>query len=170
MKKKQRRRLFGLALLAIAALGLGLAYLLGGTRKEAPEIKLYFYRGEELTMVRRPLSPDRAPLEQALEALLSGPNGTERAAGLQTMIPPGTKALSAKTEKGTAAIVFNRRLEAYGGGSSRVEGMIDQIVYTITEVPGVKSVWIKMAGEQELVLGGEGLVIDKPLSRADLRR
>jgi len=48
--------------------------------------------------------------------------------------------------------------------------MIGQIVYTITEVPGIKKVWIKMEGEKELVLGGEGLVIDRPLSREDISR
>ena len=162
--------LAGLMLVAAAALGLWLAYLLIGTGREAPAVKIYFYQRDTLTAFSRPLSPDQAPLAQALAALLAGPNEPERAAGVKTTIPPGTRAINYKTNGGTAIITFNRRLEDYGGGSSRVEGMIGQIVYTITEVPGIKKVWIKMEGEKELVLGGEGLVIDRPLSREDISR
>lgn len=118
-----------------------------------------------MVAVERPLGADEEPLPKAMAELLSGP----KEAGLSTQIPTGTKILRLQVKKGTAILDFNRKLESYGGGSARVEGMIAQIVYTATEVPGIEKVWIWIEGEKEIVLGGEGLVLDRPLSRSDVR-
>jgi spore germination protein GerM len=131
-------------------------------------VKAYFFKGEKLMAVERPLKAGEAPLSKAVAELLSGPSETEKAQGISTQIPAGTKALNILIKDEIAIVNFNRKLENYGGGSARLEGMIAQIVYTATEVPGIKKVWIWMEGEKELVLGGEGLVLDKPLSRREI--
>ena len=118
--------------------------------------------------VERPLDANEALLTKAFAELLSGPSETEKAQGISTQIPAGTKVLNILVKDEIVIVNFNRKLESYGGGSARLEGMIAQIVYTATEVPGVKKAWIWMEGKKELVLGGEGLVLDKPLSRRDL--
>ncbi len=174
MKKKGARttKINLPVIIGLAALGAiaGALYYFTLAEKSGPSLTVYFSRGERLAPVRRPLRPEQAPLKAALAELLAGPSPAERAQGIETLIPPGTRTVAVKTEGQTALIVFNRKLENYGGGSARVEGMIAQIVYTATEVPGVAKVWIKMSGEKELVLGGEGLVIDRPLSRGEVGR
>ena len=75
--------------------------------------------------------------------------------------------LSSRVEKRTAIINFNARLEEYGGGATHVRGMIAQIVYTATGLQGIDKAWIWVEGKKSIVLGGEGLVLDKPLTRED---
>jgi len=137
-------------------------------QEKGPVLKVYFLKGGKLAAVERGLAPDRAPLKLAADALLAGPTREEKSAGYSTMIPPGTRTIWIIEKNGIAIINLNRKLEAYGGGASRVEGLVAQIVYTLTDIPGIEKAWIWMAGEKEIVLGGEGLILDKPLSRSDL--
>lgn len=165
MKKKTRRKILlgvlsGAAILGMAAL---LNYLIS-PREIAPTVKVYFFKGDKLTAVERPLGADEAPLPKAITELLSGP----KEHGLSSQIPPGTKILHLQIKNGTAILDFNRKLEAYGGGSARVEGMVAQIVYTATGIPGIEKAWIWVGGQREVILGGEGLVLDHPLSRHEV--
>jgi len=169
---KVRKRfwlLLALLLLAVAAAlaGVYLRRQPAATPK-VPVVNVYFFQAAKLVAVERPLTGIAAPLQQAIEQLLAGPTTGEAAAGLSTLIPRGTRALHLRVKNGVAIIDFNRKLEAYGGGSARIEGMIAQIVFTATALPGAEKAWIWMEGEKELVLGGEGLVLDKPLSRSEL--
>ena len=138
------------------------------TPAKAPSVQVYFFQADKPCAVSRPLPPDQAPLEVAMAELLKGPNEGEKAAGFSTQLPAGIKVRLIKAEREIAIIDFSGRLEAYGGGSNRVEGLVAQIVYTATAVPGISKAWIWLAGEKEVVLGGEGLVLDKPLGRGDL--
>jgi spore germination protein GerM len=155
-------------LAALVFFALTAAVLYWSSPSKAPEVQVYFFQGDRLTAVTRPLPPDRAPLEVALRELLKGPSEAEKAAGLSTQLPAGIKIRALRSEREIATIDFSGRLEAYGGGSSRVEGLVAQIVYTATAVPGINKAWIWLAGQKEVVLGGEGLVLDKPLGRGDL--
>jgi len=163
--RQARRKILLGVLTAAAIVGTILLFnYLAPPREKAPVVKIYFFKGDKLAAVERPLGVDEAPLPKAITELLSGP----KVSGLSTQIPPGTKILRLQVKNGTAILDFNRKLEAYGGGSARVEGMIAQIVYTATEVPGITKVWIWINGNREVVLGGEGLVLDRPLSRRDI--
>lgn len=167
-KKKKRRRL---AILLIAALAIGVAVAIGLfwlTREKPHTVKVYFLKGDRLVAVERPLKPNESPLRKTVTELLSGPSAKEKEAGYSSLLPAGVKVLGIKAQDKTAIVDFNRRLEAYGGGTARLEGMIAQIVYTITDVPGIEKAWIWMEGEKEIVLGGEGLVLDHPLSRREV--
>jgi hypothetical protein len=42
-----------------------------------------------------------------------------------------------------------------------------QVVYTLTQFPTVKSVQFQLDGEPVRVFSGEGIVLDKPVTRAD---
>ena len=53
--------------------------------------------------------------------------------------------------------------------SPSVEGIVAQLVYTATGLPGVEQAWLWVEGQSEVVLGGEGLVLDHPLSRRDVK-
>ncbi|MDD4178805.1 MAG: GerMN domain-containing protein [Candidatus Margulisbacteria bacterium] len=165
LNKKAARPLLIVAGL-ILLVGIGVWFF--PKQEKGPVLNIYFLKGGKLSAVERALAPDRSPLKQAADALIAGPTREERSNGYSTMIPPGTRTIWIVEKNGVAIINLNRKLEAYGGGASRVEGLVAQIVYTLTDIPGIEKTWIWMAGEKEIVLGGEGLILDKPLSRRDL--
>ena len=165
MKKKNRQRIFYAAILIIVILIIAaLAYFFSAPRSGL-SIKAYFMKEGKLCAFKRPLGPSQSPLQSAILELLAGPKPEEEA---NSELPHGLKLLGLKVKGRTAIINFSRQLEDYGGGSARLRGMIAQIVYTATEVPGVDKVWIWVEGKKEIVLGGEGLVLDHPLSRSEL--
>lgn len=155
----------GLLFLLLA--GLGWFLYQGGP--STPTVKIYFLQGEKLIRVDRPLMNNQDPLAAAARELMRGPTAEEKAAGLFSEIPAKAKIQKVGREDRTALVSFNPELEKYGGGSARVQGLIAQIVYTFTEVPGVEKVRILIGKKGEVVLGGEGFVIDKPLARQDIK-
>ncbi|MBI5699173.1 GerMN domain-containing protein [Candidatus Saganbacteria bacterium] len=157
--------LAGLLLLALTALG----WFLYQSGPAVPAIKIYFLKGESLAPVARPLQGSTEPLAAAARELMLGPTEEEKQSGLFSEIPPKARIQKIVREDGTVLISFNSELEKYGGGSARVRGLIAQIVYTFTEVPGVTKVRILVGKKGEVVLGGEGFVIDKPLARQDIK-
>ncbi len=48
-----------------------------------------------------------------------------------------------------------------------MQARLAQVVYTITQFPTVKGVVFSLDGEPIDVLGGEGIIIDQPLTRRD---
>lgn len=160
-----------LATLVFATIAItALYYCSRAPQPKQPTVTIYLAKGDRLVAAERPLAKNDDRLGRAIAALLAGPTETEKAGGLTTLIPGGTRVLHHRVRDGVAIVDFNRQLESYGGGSARIEGLIAQIVYTATEVPGVNKVWVRIEGNKEVVLGGEGLVLDKPLGRADLSR
>ena len=134
-----------------------------------PTVRVYFFKGDRLAAVERRQSPDQPPLKQALEETLAGPTAREMDAGFTTQIPPAVKLRAVKIKGRVAIIDLSRELEDYGGGSARVEGIVAQLVYTATELPGIDQAWLWIEGQSQVVLGGEGLVLDHPLSRRDVK-
>ena len=53
-------------------------------------------------------------------------------------------------------------------GSARLATFVQQLVYTASEEPGIVRVFITQNGGQPAIIGGEGLVIDHPATRADV--
>ncbi len=98
--------------------------------------------------------------------LLKGPDTTKSAEkNCITVIPKGTKLLSAKVQNGVAYLNFNDALEINEFG---VEGKIhslEQIVYTATEFSTVNSVQILIEWQKKEYLGEEGQWIGSPLSK-----
>ncbi|MFC1495996.1 GerMN domain-containing protein [Candidatus Margulisiibacteriota bacterium] len=133
----------------------------------ASNVKVYFLKDEKLKSVKRKLN-DNSPLLTIANSITTGPNRDEQVKGFYSEIPADTAILSVTRIKNIALVDFNQKLEGYGGGASRIQALIGQIVYSFTELPGIDKVKITVNGEEEVVLGGEGFVIDKPLSRKDL--
>lgn len=103
-------------------------------------------------------------LRAALEALLAGPTSAERARGIGTEIPGGTRLRSLTVKEGIAIVDLTEAV-ASGGGSSSMQGRLWQIVYTGTQLPGVGQVRLLIEGTERQALGGEGVLIDRPLTR-----
>jgi spore germination protein GerM len=102
-------------------------------------------------------------LRQAVEALLAGPTPEERAQGIGTEIPAGTRLRGLTVREGVAFVDLSEAL-ASGGGSASMQGRVWQVVYTGTQL-GVRQVRILIEGAERTALGGEGVLIDRPLAR-----
>lgn len=169
MKRKTRKAITRAALFLAILLPLSaMVYLFFTHGQQDKGLKIYFFKGEKLVAVRRDLLPDKSPLRQALTYLFEGPNREEREAAIITQLPEGITVLGLSVNKGVAIINLSGKINAYGGGAAKVRGLVRQIVYTVTELPEIDKAWIWVEGKKKVVLGGEGLAIDRPMSRENL--
>jgi hypothetical protein len=104
--------------------------------------------------------------EKVQPAARVAPAGTadEKAAGLVTMIPTGTKLRGVRIS-GTVATVDLSAAFASGGGSLSMTDRLAQVVYTATQFSGVHAVSLQLDGKPIKVLGGEGIIVDHPRTR-----
>lgn len=128
---------------------------------------VYFARGERLGVASRSVAKTEAVGAAALTALLGGPSGDEsEAAGLGSEIPAGTRLLGLSISDGVATVDLSREFES-GGGSASMLLRVAQVVFTLTQFPTVERVRFLLAGEPAGAIGGEGVVVDPPVARAD---
>ncbi len=132
-------------------------------------VRLYFLRGEKLGVAERRVARTTMPATAAMKALLAGPTGTEKAAGLGTTIPAGTRLLGLTIE-GTTATVDLSAEYASGGGSLSMMARVAEVVYTLTQFTTVRSVEFLLEGKPVEALGGEGIALGDAQRRADWRR
>jgi germination protein M len=128
--------------------------------------EVWFHRGEQLFLVSRTSELTPRVGAAAMEQLLAGPTAIERVEGVQTQIPDGTELLGLSIDKGIARADLTSEFES-GGGSASMTMRLAQVVYTLTQFPTVKGVRFALDGHAIDVLGGEGVVIDHPLTRKD---
>ncbi len=131
-------------------------------------VKIYFFKDNTLSYVERTLPKNAMPLYFAAEQLLLGPNEAESAKGYYSEIPKGTKIISVYKKGDTIIADFSNELGNYGGGTAKVQSLLAQIVYTFLEQSKAKKVQILVGGKTETILGGEGFLIDKPLTKDDV--
>jgi spore germination protein GerM len=155
----------------LLVLGLALLLLWWAWPREEPTL-VYFVHWDEKCNAGR-LAPGlrvirgRTPTERlahALRFLLAGPGPEEHQMGYVSEIPPGTRLLDVRVERGIAYVNLSREFER-GGGSASMLARIHQIVYTATRVRGVEAVQILLEGRLREALGGEGVFIGSPLRR-----
>lgn len=132
---------------------------------------LYFVRidANDGTIVRtkitRQLPKSDSPLVDTITALLAGPTSTEAAHDTVTLIPEGTKLLSATVKNGTAVLNFNESFQFGTYGIQGTIGQLMQIVFTATEFSTVKNVQFLIDGQRKDYLGADGIKIGVPFSR-----
>jgi spore germination protein GerM len=118
--------------------------------------------------VKRSIPVSDSPLTDAIEALLAGPSEGEIRSGLVSLIPRSTKLLGI-VMKGTTAIIDLSEDFMYNHyGTEGFVAQLWQIVFTATSFSSVQDVQIIIDGQKKEYLGGEGVYIGKPLSRASL--
>jgi germination protein M len=116
--------------------------------------------------VKRQIPVSDSPLLDSLGALLKGPNEDELRRKLVSLVPQGTKLLSAQVRGSTAVLNFNEAFMYNHYGIEGYAGQLKQVVFTATAFPTVQDVQILIEGEKHDYLGGEGVYIGKPLSRS----
>ena len=118
-------------------------------------------------LVKRKVAKSDSPLTASINLLLQGPDTTLSAErNLMSLIPAGTKLLSAKVQGGVAYLNFNEAFEINTYGVEGYIHQLEQIVYTATAFSTVNSVQFLNEGEKRDYLGSEGVLIASPLSRS----
>ena len=117
-------------------------------------------------VIKRKVPKSDSPLTASINLLLKGPDTTISAErNLMSLIPAGTKLLSAKVQGGVAYLNFNEAFEINTYGVEGYIHQLEQIVYTATSFSTVNSVQFLIEGQKRDYLGSEGQWIGSPLSR-----
>jgi spore germination protein GerM len=116
------------------------------------------------TRVTRDLPVTNSPMTDVLNALLQGPSVAEKGRGLISLIPGGTRILSAVVRGSTAYINFNENFLFNEFGIEGYAGQLRQVVWTATEFSTVKDVQILIEGRRIDYLG-ESIWIGSPVGR-----
>lgn len=100
-------------------------------------------------------------LTTAFETLLSG--GVKSEAFSE--IPANTELLNLTVESDGVHVNLSSDFEM-GGGSASMTSRLAQVIYTASSLEPTAPVWLSIEGEPLEVLGGEGLIVDQPMTRA----
>ncbi|WP_244362491.1 GerMN domain-containing protein [Streptomyces aquilus] len=126
---------------------------------------VYFLHGEQVSPAPRTVA---APTTAAgaLRALLAGPSKYEARNGRTTAIPSGTALRSIVVRRHVATIDLSGRYDD-GGGSLSMQARLAQVVFTATRFPSIEKVRFELDGKPVTSFGGEGIVLNHPVGRAD---
>ncbi|WP_421656891.1 GerMN domain-containing protein [Leptothermofonsia sp. ETS-13] len=101
-----------------------------------------------------------ALVEAAVKQLLAGPSN----ASVTTTIPRKTKLKSLSVRNDGIHIDLSEEF-TQGGGTTSMTARVAQILYTATSLNPNAQVWLSVEGEPLNTLGGEGLMLDQPMTR-----
>ena len=118
----------------------------GPTPGEFTSFGVYFLRGGQVAPVFWSVPKTEAVATAALEALFSGPNPEEAAAGVETEIPKGTKLMSLDHSDGVATVDVSPEFDALREPDS-MDASLAQITFTLTQFPTIRRVWVAVQGE-----------------------
>lgn len=99
-------------------------------------------------------------LTAAFETMLEGSSEPD----LTSTIPPGTTLETLDIQEDGVHVNLSEEFTT-GGGSASMVGRLAQVVYTATTLDPEAPVWISVEGEPLEVLGGEGILVEQPLTR-----
>ncbi len=161
--------------LRVASLALLLLLVLVGvlaTRwsSRLPDMAIYLARSEATTFTlervhrRSGANGLEAQVTAMVAALAAGPTPEEAARGLSSVVPAGTRVLSARVERGLLTVDLSREVMS-GGGSASMAGRLAQLSYTLTQPAGVEALALEVEGGPATLWGGEGLIADWPWRR-----
>ncbi|MGC1394310.1 MAG: GerMN domain-containing protein [Coleofasciculaceae cyanobacterium] len=104
-------------------------------------------------------------IEVALNRLLAGP--VEQ--GMASSIPKGTKLKEVSLQADGVHVDLSDEFKT-GGGSASMIGRVAQVLYTASSLDPTTRVWLKMEGKPLEVLGGEGLLLEQPMTRENFKK
>jgi N-acetylmuramoyl-L-alanine amidase len=97
---------------------------------------------------------------------------TQAVAGPPTSVaavrfPEGTHVLSADVNESTATVDLSGEVKNQSGGVLGESGAFKSLVWTLTALPGISQVAIRVQGQTLSTLPGGHLELDEPLRRSD---
>lgn len=104
-------------------------------------------------------------LNKAFQVLLTGRTDNSHV----TTIPAGTKLLSLKVDKKGVYLNLSQEFTS-GGGSTSMTARLGQVLYTATTLNPNLPVWIDVEGKPLEYLGGEGVMVDRPMTRTNFQQ
>ncbi len=133
---------------------------------------LYFFQESssaddvELIPVQRFTREQRVNLDRLLQALMRGPQRHELEKSIITALPPGLKLRQHRyiLEKEELLLDFNSAL-VENGSRNILQSRFRQLVFTVTQIPGVKKVRIWIDGKPRDFISGDGIVLSGTLTR-----
>lgn len=134
---------------------------------ETLTLAVYFIRDEKVALAHRTVPHTLQVAAAAMQALLAGPTPDEQAAGMSSSVPAGTRYLGVAIGDDKVATVDLSGEYESGGGSFSMASRLAQVVYTLTQFPTIEKVAFSLDGQPVEVFGGEGIVMDHPVGRAD---
>jgi hypothetical protein len=149
----ERADVFGDPSTGDEAAGTNRIYLLAPPDVEAPQ---------RLRSAQRDVPP---AADSVLESLFAGPNADERDAELDTAIPADIELLDARPVGELLTIDLNDVFDELTPDGLRLA--VAQIVSTATDIDGVRSVQIRIDGEERAWPLGNGELTDRPLTQYD---
>lgn len=137
----------------------------GATAVKTVRTAVYFLHGEHVSPAPRSVTAP-ATATAAVRALLAGPDGYEARHGRTTAVPSGTRLRSLVIRDHVATVDLSGRYDD-GGGSLSMHERLAQVVFTVTRFPTVRKVAFEIDGKPVRHFGGEGIVLNGPVGRAD---
>jgi len=108
---------------------------------------------------------DGTKLNYAIKNLFKGPNSKEKTKGIYSEVPQGTKLIS--IEEKPDKVIINVSDDFEQGGTDGLYKRLYQLIKTANKNTAL-DVYLYINGKQADVLGGEGLMIEQPLSSKSL--
>jgi len=138
--------------------------------EQTPNVYWLKPEAKSVNLVPRPVKIATATLPQktlevAFQSLLSGPREGEDT----TTIPKGTKLLGLSIKNDEVHVNLSADFTS-GGGSTSMLGRVGQVIYTATTLNPQAKVYIDVDGKPLDVLGGEGVELEQPLTRASFKQ
>ncbi|MBR2525909.1 GerMN domain-containing protein [bacterium] len=120
--------------------------------------------GEEVyRAVKRDYLPEYgSQLKFAVKSLINGPSEKEKKAGVYTEIPAGTRLISITETPSRVVINLTSEFEN-GGGTDGIYKRLFQLIKTV-KLNSNLPLYLQLDGKQVDVIGGEGVMINQPLS------
>jgi germination protein M len=103
-----------------------------------------------------------AALYAATQALAGPPSNVAA-----IRFPPGTHVLSADVNESTATVDLSKEVTDQRSGISGESGEFKALVWTLTALPGIDRVQVRVQGQKLETLPGGHFEIDEPLRRSD---
>ncbi|MDR1168739.1 MAG: GerMN domain-containing protein [Heliobacteriaceae bacterium] len=109
---------------------------------------------------------DGSKVKFAMNSLVNGPKPAEKSKGVYSEIPPATRVIAVTEQPDKVIINLNSSFET-GGGTDSIYKRIYQIIKTAKRNTS-KPVYLYIEGKKADVIGGEGIMLNQPLSNSSL--
>ncbi len=97
----------------------------------------------------------------ATQALAGPPSGTQA-----IRFPNGTHVLALNVSGSTAKVDISKEINASAGGGFTEAGEFKALVWTLTALPGIQTVDVRVGGARLTTLPGGHFELDEPLARS----